>query len=100
MPRARPGPEQQARAAIDRQLEEAGWIVQDREDVNLSAGQGVAVREFRLAEGHGYADYLLFIGGKAVGVLEAKPAGHSLTSVEIQATKYSEGLPKNLHPPL
>lgn len=82
MPRARPGPEQEARAAIDVQLGEAGWIVQDREDAVITAGPGVAVREFKLADGHGYADYLLFVDGKAVGVLEAKPAGHSLTSVE------------------
>lgn len=28
----------------------------------------MAVREFELAKGHGYADYLLFVDGKAVGV--------------------------------
>jgi type I restriction enzyme, R subunit len=100
MPRARPGPEQEARAHIDAQLAQAGWDVQDREEANLAASLGVAVREFKLAEGYGYADYLLFIEGKAVGVLEAKPAGYSLTGVELQATKYSSGLPAGLHPPL
>ena len=100
MPRARPGPEQEARAAIDKQLEDAGWIVQDREDAVIGAALGVAVREFKLADGHGFADYLLFVDGKAVGVLEAKPAGHSLTSVELQATKYSTGLPPGLNPPV
>jgi type I restriction enzyme R subunit len=100
MPRARPGPEQEARAQIDAQLAQAGWEVQDREDANLSAALGVAVREFKLADGYGYADYLLFIEGKAVGVLEAKPAGYSLTGVELQATKYSSGLPPGLNPPL
>jgi type I restriction enzyme R subunit len=99
MPRARPGPEQEARALIDAQLERAGWDVQDREDANLAASVGVAVREFKLAEGHGYADYLLFVDGKAVGVLEAKPAGYSLTGVELQANKYSGGFPPGLNPP-
>jgi len=32
--------------------------------MNLSAGRGVAVREFKLAPGHGFADYLLFVDGK------------------------------------
>ena len=36
-----------------------------------------------MAAGHGFADYLLFVGGHAVGVLEAKPAGYPLTSVEL-----------------
>lgn len=99
MPRARPGPEQEARALIDAQLEVAGWLVQNREEANLSAAQGVAVRELRLADAYGYADYLLFVDGKAVGVVEAKPVGHSLTSVELQATKYSAGRPPGLDPP-
>ncbi len=45
--------------------------------MNLAAGPGVAVREFKMAPGHGFADYLLFVKGKAVGVLEAKPAGYA-----------------------
>src|SRR5690606_8543236 len=43
-----------------------------------------AVREFVLTPGHGEADYVLFVQGKAVGVLEAKPAGHTLSGVEAQ----------------
>jgi hypothetical protein len=46
--------------------------------MNLSVAQGVAVREFKLKHGHGYADYLLFVDGKAVGVLETKAPGHTL----------------------
>lgn len=95
-----PTPEQQARIGIDAALEAAGWVVQDRAAMNLAAGQGVAVREFRMASGHGFADYLLFVGGKAVGVLEAKPAGYALTNVELQADKYATGLPAGLHPPV
>jgi len=48
-------PEQQARIGIDAALEAAGWIIQDRETMNLAAGPGVAVREFKMASGHGNA---------------------------------------------
>jgi type I restriction enzyme R subunit len=54
-------PEQEARDAVDAQLERAGWIVQNRDKVNLAAGRGVAIREFKMAEGHGYADYLQYV---------------------------------------
>jgi len=78
----------------------AGWDIQDRDGINLSAARGVAIREFPLAAGHGTADYLLFVDGKAVGVLEAKPAGHTLTGVEPQAQKYSDGVPESLQVPI
>ena len=89
-------PEEQARINIDRLLEQAGWVVQDRGDVNLYAGRGVAVREFELKPGHGTADYLLYVDQKAAGVVEAKPEGTTLTGVEVQSDKYSVGLPDNL----
>jgi type I restriction enzyme R subunit len=95
-----PTPEQNARQQIDTALVAAGWIVQDRAAMNLAAGPGVAVREFPMAAGHGFADYLLFVNGKAVGVLEAKPAGFALTNVELQADKYATGLPAGLNPPV
>ena len=41
-------PEQQARVEIDRQLTEAGWVVQDYGAINIHAADGVAVREFPL----------------------------------------------------
>jgi type I restriction enzyme R subunit len=93
-------PEQRARQKIDVALAASGWVVQNRDDMNVSAGRGVAVREFKLTSGHGFADYLLFVDGKAVGVLEAKAEGFTLSGVEPQAKKYSEGLPKNLYPPV
>jgi len=95
-----PTPEQEARQHIDAALEATGWVLQDRGEMNLSAAQGVAVREFKMADGHGFADYMLFVDGKAVGVLEAKPAGYPLTSVELQADKYATGLPAGLNPPV
>jgi type I restriction enzyme R subunit len=86
-------PEAHARKNIDRQLDAAGWVVQDLSDLNLHAGPGVAVREFPLKSGHGFADYLLYVDGKAVGVVEAKAEGSTLTGVEAQTEKYSAGLP-------
>ncbi len=77
--------EQRARVLIDRQLTDAGWVVQDRKDLNLFASQGVAVREVIMAKGHGRADYLLYIDQKAVGVIEAKPQGTPLSGVEWQS---------------
>jgi type I restriction enzyme, R subunit len=71
--------EQRARVLIDRQLAEAGWVVQDRKGLNLFAGQGVAVREVVMAKGHGRADYLLYVDRLAVGVIEAKPVGTTLS---------------------
>ena len=94
------GPEAEARVEIDAALETAGWVVQNREEMNLSMAQGVAVREFKLKHGHGYADYRLFVDGKAVGVLEAKAPGHTLIGVEPQSTKYAHGLPDGLNPPI
>ncbi|MEN6368648.1 MAG: DEAD/DEAH box helicase family protein [Thermotogota bacterium] len=89
-------PEQRAREVIDKKLAESGWVVQSRDEINLSAGPGVAVREFVLEPGHGHADYLLFVDGKAVGALEAKPEGYPLTSVEGQGAKYTAGLPYSI----
>src|SRR5450759_1418720 len=83
--------EQRARVLIDRQLTEAGWVVQDKKDLNLFAGQGVAVREVVMAKGHGRADYLLYVDQLAVGVIEAKPQGTTLSGVEWQSAMYAEG---------
>jgi type I restriction enzyme R subunit len=85
--------EQRARVLIDLQLNEAGWVIQDRKHLNLFASQGVAVCEVIMARGHGRADYVLYIGQKAVGVIEAKPVGTTLSGVEWQSAMYAEGLP-------
>jgi len=87
-------PEQKARQEIDRQLAQCGWVVQDYRRLNISAGPGIAVREFPLSTGS--ADYLLYVDGRACGVVEAKPEGHSLKGVETQSQKYLQGLPANL----
>ncbi|MBW1991647.1 MAG: DEAD/DEAH box helicase family protein [Deltaproteobacteria bacterium] len=86
--------EEKARQKIDQLLETAGWQVQDYQNLNLSASPGVAVREFPMEEG--FADYLLFVGGKALGVVEAKPAGTTLSGVAEQTTKYLVSIPVNV----
>ena len=83
-------PEQKARQSIDRQLAETGWLVQDYRAMNLSAGPGVAVREFPLTTGE--ADYLLYADGRVIGVIEAKPEGNTLTGVETRSAKCTERL--------
>ena len=69
-------PEQEAREIIDKRLSQSGWDVQDVGNVNIHAAKGVAIREFSLNKGHGYADYLLYVDGKAAGVIEAKKVGN------------------------
>jgi type I restriction enzyme R subunit len=88
--------EQRARVLIDSQLVAAGWRVQDRAEMNLFAGSGVAVRESIMAKGHGRADYLLYVDKRAVGVIEAKPQGTTLSGVEWQSAMYAEGLPADV----
>jgi type I site-specific restriction endonuclease len=65
-------PEQQARQEIDRLLGLAGWAVQSVDTVNLHAARGVAIREFPLNTGFGFADYLLYVDGKACGVVDRR----------------------------
>lgn len=81
-------PEQKAREIIDKKLEQSGWIVQDRKQLNLFAGLGVAVREFPTSTGP--VDYALFVEGTPVGIIEAKKddAGEKITAVEGQSNRY------------
>ena len=89
-------PEQQAREDIDRLLKAAGWQVFDIAQANIHAARGVALREFPLESGYGFADYLLYIDGRAAGVIEAKKQGATLTGVESQSARYAAGLPASL----
>lgn len=58
--------------------------------MNLSAGIGIAVREYPTDSGP--ADYILFIDKNPVGVIEAKrpEEGVRLTNVEDQTSRYAE----------
>jgi type I restriction enzyme, R subunit len=89
-------PERQARENIDALLQAGGWHVCNASDANIHAARGVAIREFPLKSGHGFADYLIYLDGKAAGVIEAKKEGHTLSGVEIQSGKYTLGLPDGL----
>ncbi len=82
-------PEQIARDKIDHMLREAGWVVQSKSKVDLSAGKGVALRETNTVSGS--ADYMLFVDRVPVGVIEAKKEdeGHRLTVVEEQSKRYA-----------
>ena len=89
-------PEQKARVSIDALLVAAGWHVCNVADANIHASTGVAIREFPLNSGFGFADYLLYVNGKACGVIEAKREGATLTGVELQSSRYAQGLPSAL----
>jgi type I restriction enzyme R subunit len=89
-------PEARARQSIDALLAAAGWHVCNVADANIHAARGVAIREFPLNPGHGFADYLLYIDAKAAGVIEAKKEGATLTGVEVQSARYAQGLPASL----
>ena len=93
-------PEEKARQTIDGLLEQAAWIVQDRDQANIDAGPGVAIREFSLGHGYGEADYLLFVNGQAAGAIEAKKEGSTLIGFERQTQKYSEGIPEAIPAPI
>lgn len=81
-----PNPEERARQTIDALLKAAGWHVCDASDTNIHAARGIAIREFPLP-GYGFADYLLYVDGKAAGVIEAKKERLTLSGVETQAAK-------------
>ena len=83
-------PEAKARVSIDALLVAAGWHVCDMGQANIHAARGVAIREFPLNTGYGFADYLLYIDGKAAGVIEAKKEGTTLTGVEVQSARYAD----------
>ena len=84
-------PEQVARDHFDRMLLDAGWHIQNFKELNLSAGQGIAVREVTLKLG--CYDYLLLVDRQPVGVIEAKNEGTTLSTVAEQSGRYGEDLP-------
>ena len=88
-------PENSARRNIDSMLEAAGWHIQNYAERDTDAALGVAVREYQLRADQ-RADYLLFIGGVAIGVIEAKPEGTTLSGALQQAERYRASLPNNL----
>ena len=90
-------PEQLARDNIDKQLKAAGWLIQTKSEINLNAGIGIAIREYQTDVGP--ADYVIFVEGKPVGVIEAKreEEGHKLTVHEDQVEDYATAKLKYLN---
>ena len=82
-------PEEKARIEIDKQLNAAGYVVQDISELNLFAAKGVVVREYPTDTGE--VDYLIFVNQRPVGIIEAKAItkGEKLiTEVEDQTRRY------------
>ncbi|HEX4667631.1 MAG TPA: DEAD/DEAH box helicase family protein, partial [Chthoniobacterales bacterium] len=89
-----PTPEELARQKIDALLEQCGWTIQNYKQLDLSAGRGIAIREVPTSTGP--CDYLLLVERKPVGVIEAKKAGKTLSTVADQSGRYAKGLPEFL----
>jgi len=87
-------PEQRARKKIDAMLAASGWTVQTKDQINLCVSLGVAIAELTFKTGE--PDYTLFVDSRAIGTVEAKPAGDTLTGVEEQSAKYVSGVPFGL----
>jgi type I restriction enzyme R subunit len=65
--------EQKARDNIDTMLEQAGWRVQSKKNIDFNAGPGIAVREYQTDVGP--ADYVLFVDKKpVVGEFRKRPS--------------------------
>ncbi|MES9859600.1 MAG: DEAD/DEAH box helicase family protein [Candidatus Thiodiazotropha sp. LLP2] len=79
--------EAEARKIIDHKLIAAGWVIQDKNRINLHESLGVAVREMDTSTGP--ADYMLFVDGKACGIIEAKREGTDLGGVAEQSARYA-----------
>jgi len=90
-------PEQIARDEIDRQLKACGWVIQDKQKINLNASVGVAVRYILTQDGK-ETDYVLFVDGKPCGIIEAKreEEGHRITMHETQSEQYAFSKLKHL----
>ncbi len=81
-------PEAKARQLIDQKLLEAGWLIQDMNQLNLGAASGVAVREYPTDTGQ--ADYVLFVNRNPVGVIEAKRDTEGENLTETQTERYAK----------
>jgi len=82
-------PEEKARVLIDQMFVDAGWKVVSRDE--YSADTSAAAIEEGILQGGKEADYLLFINGMAVGVLEAKKETTDVSSDKVtsQAENYT-----------
>ena len=87
-------PEEKARVLIDQMFNDSGWKVVPRDEYSPTIS--AAAIEEGILQGGKEADYLLFINGKAVGVLEAKKASIDVSCEKVisQAEGYTQKLTK------
>src|SRR3984893_13034569 len=79
------------KAIVDRRLRDAGWkIARFDESRALGAYEKCAIEEYPTESGP--ADYALCVGGKILGIVEAKKLTLGTQNVLMQAERYSKGL--------
>ncbi|MCG9612244.1 type I restriction-modification system endonuclease [Vibrio harveyi] len=91
--------ESETRYLIDRQLCKAGWDA-DSENLKFSkgtrpqVGRNMAIAEWPTGKDEtgklGYADYVLFVGLKPIGMIEAKKANKDVAAKLSEAYRYSQ----------
>ncbi len=76
---------------VDPKLKAAGWsIVPFKPKASLGSCDGCAIEEFETANGP--ADYALCVGGRILGIVEAKKLTLGPQSVLTQAERYCKGI--------
>lgn len=86
--------EQETRLLIDEQLQASGWEADTlglrySQGVRPQKGKNLAIAEWPTENGP--ADYALFVGLKAVAVVEAKRRGKDVSAALEQSKRYSRG---------
>ncbi len=83
--------EERAHRKIEALLEESGWSIQSYQQLDLTAGRGIALREVRLIDRR--YDYLLLLDHNPVGVIKARQERAQLPAVAEQTGRHAEKLP-------
>ncbi len=98
MPQPNQDPEQIARDKIDNLLVASGWVIQDKDKIDLNASSGVVARYYLTQDGK-ETDYVMFVDKKPVGVIEAKREEEAvrLTVHEMQSEEYAKSKLKYLN---
>jgi type I restriction enzyme, R subunit len=91
--------EADTRKIIDAQLREAGWETDTKnltykKGVRPQTGKNMAISEWLVDSGKGRADYVLFAGLIAIGIVEAKRKNTDVCGSIEQSKRYSEGFEK------
>ncbi len=86
--------EDETRAIIDQQLQNAGWAADTRnlrygKGARPTRGQNRAIAEWPTA--NGTADYALFVGTHCIGLIEAKRKRKNVSAAIDQAERYAKG---------